>query len=300
VLVWWLVLGPLLALLLLFLFTSKTYNTIFQVIAESEYATGHLEIPNSQETDHLQWQLYDVSIRARGENGSRINYQADNVELTLSGPANFEVQRISDGDLYIALRELEGARDEFRVTATPDRQEPQRLYPPVFAVLSKPSAQADKGKAVSLPVMTTHFTLGREPTTRALRPQPVLRGGEVVIMGRTALQNRVFEARSIPLRGGDVVRAGDASASFWAFIRVDERPAMQVVARVGSEHIAISGFRTEPRIEKLTFFNKLAADHLLTALGSLLGLIIAALGVFARVRSGRPPDRQSDNSNVDQ
>ena len=274
----WLALGTLVSLFLLFLLAKLSVTSVFQVTAESEYIEGQINILNNQDSTHLQWLLHGLTLRARDEHGGNIVIEAPRALLNVGGPARFEAERVSDGSLRLALREIDGAPDVFLVYLERHGLDKKRLYPPVFVTIENTASLAAEGKAISLPLQAMNVIVGREPRTQAQRPQPILRSGEVMVLGRTALQKRLYIARSSQLRGGDVVTATGNDETFKVLVRIDERPALQIVTRVEGERLAVSGFYTNPRFERLTFFNMLANDHILAGIISLLGLVIALMG----------------------
>jgi hypothetical protein len=285
ILVFWLALGSMVSLLLMYLMTQWTVTAVFQVTAESEYLSGDLDILNNQESTHLRWSLHGASLRARDEAGGRLHVEVQQALLSIGGPAGFEVERVSHGSLRMAITALGNREQQFFVNLEQEGQDRIRLYPPVFVVVTATERPAAGGHTVSLPFQAMNVVLGREPRTRALRTQPILRSGDVTVLGRTAVQNRIYVAKSSKLRGGDVVTATDNDEPSKVLVRVDERPALQVVMRMEAEKLAISGFYTDPRFEQISLFNMLSNDYILAGLGSLLTLLVALLGAIFSVRA---------------
>lgn len=291
----WLLLGLLVSAMLLSAFASV--KTVFQVIAESEYAYGHLDISPAYETTHLEWLLYDAVIRARSDDGNLLPTDPVSVRLSLSGPAVLEAERIATGSLRLALRKAPEASGEFSVIIDPGQgRNPARLMPPVFIEITDPAGLSRDGKAISLPFQAINLSIGREPNMRAAGVQPILRSGEVTVFGRTFVERRLYIAKSTMLRGGDVVTAADPANTFKVFLRVDERPAIQTVSRVEAEKMAISGFFTDIRYENLTIFDMLANDRILTGIWSLIGLAIAVIGVYVSGTSTRAHGAQAETA----
>ena len=125
----------------------------------------------------------------------------------MAGPATFEAVRISNGRLSISLDEAVNARDGFRVEITPLGGDRIKLFPPITVTIADPAKLALQGKTITFPLQATDVVIGREPMIQARREQPILRSGEAEVLGRTALQQRVYTAKSASLKSGDVVTA---------------------------------------------------------------------------------------------
>lgn len=285
----WLVVGFLVSLGLLYMFDIWSFKTLFQVTAETEFVEGHLDIDTSKSSTHLNWYLQEATLHFRDGDRRRRQIEVSRATLTIGGPAKLEAERLSHGSLVISLEKAGDSTGAFKATVKPEGKELIHLNPPVTVVMADPAGMAGEERTISLPIRATAVAVGREPLTSAKREQPILRSGELEVLGRTALQGRVYIARASALRAGDVVTESGAEQgkenTFSVLVRVDERPAMQVLARVEADLMAVAGFYTDPRVEELTLFNKLANDRILAGLGTVLGLIITLLGVVVTTRS---------------
>lgn len=282
-------------------------TTTFTVVAETEYVKG-LSAPGAD----LAWELQDAVVCAGPRppirpdqrvassapcDGALVSLEGVSGYLDILSSVAFEVERLADGPLRIGLRatasdpaaQVASLPFQVRLRQTRPPGSPAWLTSPVLVHFPDPQALAASGEPVALPVLAASLSFGKEAALQGVSIQPLLRHGQVTVMGTTVLGNRPYPAREVALKYGDEVSAPSSSPEtlFSSLIRVDERPALQAIFRVESQKLIIRGFYSEPQVESLTFFDRVTNDSLIAGLWSLIVVGLTVLTGFAGTRHQR-------------
>ena len=260
----------------------RTNPTTFALIADTEVVTGKIA---SLQSLHVTWHLEQASIIA----AETLPFSGT---LEIMSPASFRIERLSNGPLTISLQPADdGERVSVRLHSEGQPSNVyQQLDESLLLRIVDLQSLAASGNPITLPLLADELILGEEPAAQSFATQGILRSGTLSLLGTTLLGGRVYSARTIDLRLGDQVRVDSDSRTahsrlkegpFSGVVRIDDGPALRVAYQVHGSRVEIRSFFSDPRIEVVTWLDRISNDPLLVALWSLLGLGLATAGVVA-------------------
>lgn len=283
-------------------FNRATVNTVFEVTGQTEIVSGKLAVDPQNPASHLLWALSQGELcagptpaRRPGTAPSNICERAVATDfeggalLEITTPLEFEIERVSDRILRIDLFDAEEKRPFVAALISKgDAAQREDIPSPVSLIMPLEEAVAP----ISMPLVASEIKLGREITIRGVGPQPLLKGGFVQILSRSIIGERVFVARSVPLYLGDVVsgQVGRENELISAIVRAQTNDNLDAIFRLNAQELAVSGLFTEPRVERLNRLDQIRNDNLLAALWSVIGLLVAVLGISVFVRGDSKSD----------
>ncbi len=234
-------------------------STLIVVRAGTTPLTAKIPVDPSFQASHVSWYLPQARLR-----GGELSEDTHEMTLRLTGPADIRLVPNEDG-LLVALTSEEGLAG----TLTIDGDTAQPLKSEVFLEISSETL-------TNLVFPADDLTLGQEPNQLATRPQYLLRGGEVDLLGRTIIEDRIYVARGFPLLLGDEVSFLEAESPARVIYSVGPNQH-EVVVRVEAKAAEIKGFFTASRREKLGLVDQFLNDRLVIFIWSVFGIFGAAL-----------------------
>ena len=288
-------------------FSSLTsVRTTFAVDASTEIVSGDILTHEFGGGASIAWSFPNADIcagqiaqRWASDKGSSLavcdlDYHSRTegpLSIELGVPIRFQLQRNTAGTLYIGLESMDDTTTQsLRVNLLNEARGTVMKVPlPAYLVVDVQSIGTSDAEPLTLPVLSTELSIGRETSMRAVSSQPMLLAGDIRVSGKPLLSSAPYLAGTLSLRYGDIVEAkAETDRLISSIVRADKERFLKIISRVESRELSVRGFFAEPRKERLSFLQRLTNDPILTALWSFAGLLAAVLAlVFTAREKGR-------------
>ncbi|MDG5491194.1 hypothetical protein [Psychroserpens sp. SPM9] len=205
--------------------------------------------------------------------------------IVIGSLVNVEIERISNGPLYIKLftneensGEYIGYDDKF-IRKIPKKTE---IY--VDNILER----AKRGETIILPI------IGVESKIKSSRPVgyetestvPILKSGKVSLLNRSVDGNTIYQAGEIELNIGDQFIVDELDSPNYGFISINEEPALSFINRMSGNNAKIIRPGGDEYPVQSSLLNKFLYDDFFrgtSIIFTVLIAIIAILGFYMEV-----------------
>ncbi len=256
----------LVAMLLFFIFASRTIPTTFDVIAQTE----RLEFTSEQSKHKPQsrWTFEHIEV-TESDSTSPFTFTG---EFEPADSVKVVVDRVALGPLWIHVDAV-GQESSAGNFYTEDGEFDRKAAKSVDLVIADISSRANSGETVVIPV-TGMVSLGRTVGIETPGSTAILRSGKVTMLERSLFEGNIFEADSVVLDAGAMFKVDDPASPALGFIVADERPAFTAAYRVVGNKASVTRAGGGVYPLSVSFLKRLLYDHFFQALSLFFGVLV--------------------------
>jgi hypothetical protein len=194
--------------------------------------------------------------------------------LELGEGVRVTIERVAMGPLYIQVQANTPDQSDLGVLFAEDGSPLGAIHRhALFKIIDFQTLSAN-GKNVVLPI-SGDVRLGTLVERPTLPSVPLLRQGQITVIGHSLLGDDLYKGDSQSLDPGDVVEIGNASGPAIGFVAVEEGPALMATFHVVAKNLSVNRLPASGYTVSSTVFSRIKNDGTLQSIWAALLFLLA-------------------------